>query len=247
MGNFPNSAFTLPKGKVYIEQAPFTLVAADRHTPAAYAWPFLVRYGVTDNVEFRFIDTGLTSVFGSQGTTGFSPLIFDLKVHLWDQQGKFIPASSLETYIVSTWGSPAFQGGTQPSVNMNFDLKLTEKTGLEWSLGYTGVLDAIDLRTGARFTPRLNFVNSFFQRHNLDTNQFTAQWAIQRQIKKRLAVFAHGYYAGAIFLQQGKGSVAGIGAFWTFSKRLVAFGSCNAGLDPNVSPVSGQFGFSFAL
>jgi hypothetical protein len=130
---------------------------------------------------------------------------------------------------------------------MNFDLKLSEKTGLEWSLGYTCVLDAIDLRTGARFTPRLNFINGFFQQHNLNTNQFTAQWALQRQMNEKLSLFAHGYYAGAIFLQQGTGSVAGLGGFWTFSKRLVAFGSCNAGLDHNVSPVSGQFGFSFAL
>src|SRR5688572_26165903 len=47
MGDFPNSSFTLPKGRVYIESAPFTYAGADSKNSAAYNWPYLFRYGVT--------------------------------------------------------------------------------------------------------------------------------------------------------------------------------------------------------
>lgn len=248
MGDFPNSAFTLPKGRIYFELAPFTLVAADHFTPAAYSVPFLFRYGLTNDVEFRLYGNGVTDVFGKDGTTGFTPLIFDLKVHMWDDKKKWlIPAASLEVFIQTNMASPKFRGGVQPSVSLNFDLPITKKINAEWSLGYASVQDAVDIRTGRRFVPRHGFIVDTFQKANLNVNQFSAQWALEYELTEKLQLFMHGYYNGAIFLQQGGGTVLGAGFFWQQTKRLVWFGSCNAGLDNVVAPIGGQLGFAFAM
>jgi hypothetical protein len=202
------------------------------NNPAAYAWPFLIRYGVTDDVEFRVFANGLTSVLDGNAVTGFSPLAFDLKVHLWDdQRERFIPASSLEVYIQSEFGSTAFRQGTQKSIALNFDLPLTERTNLEWTFGYSGALAVI---TGVHSS-------------ELHANEFSFQWAIEHNLTADFEVFVTGYYNGAVFLQQGVGSVVGVGASWNVSNRLNLFGSCNAGLDQNVAPFAGQLGFAIGL
>lgn len=248
LGDFPNSAATLPRGRVYLEMAPLTLAAADRNSPGSYSWPFLLRYGVTDDVEFRLLGSGLASVWGSEGTTGFAPLSFDMKVHLWDEQpDSWIPASSLEVILQTDWASPAFQGGTQPSINLNFDLPLTERTTLEWTIGYSGVQEVVDVVTGEVYVPILNYLMPVVQRTNLSAYQFSFQWAIERKLTERFQVFVHGYYNGPILLQQGPGDVVGLGFFWTHTQRLMWFGSCNAGLDDNVAPVSGQIGLALAF
>lgn len=247
MGDFPNSAFTLPRGKVYIESAPLTMITGDSFGPAAYLWPYLLRYGVTDDLELRLLGNGLTSVFGSDPTTGFSPTVIDLKVHLWDGNERFIPASSLEVYLLTPWGSPAFQGGWQPSLNMNFDLPVGEKTNIETTVGYSGVLDALDVNTGERVKPRFHhFVSG---RHQRGANEYLVsfQWAVSRTITERLQLFLHGYFNGSLLLQQGTGKVIGVGGQYQLSDRWMTFGSCNAGLDDAVAPFSAQWGFAWAL
>lgn len=247
MGDFPNSSFTLPKGRMYFEMAPLTFVSPDRFTPAAYVLPFLFRYGITDDVEFRLLGNGATIIAGDKGTSGFSPLILDMKIHLWDGKKEcFIPASSLEVAIQTNMASPVFRGGVQPALNMNFDLKITEKTNIEWTIGYAATQDAVDVRTGERFIPRHGFISDF-QKANLNVNLFSVQWALEYDVTEKLQVFAHGYYNGSVFLQQGAGVVAGVGLFWKASNRLTWYGSCNAGLDNNVAPLSTQIGFALAI
>jgi hypothetical protein len=248
MGDYPNSAATLPRGRAYVEMAPLTLIGATAHTPSAYVWPFLLRYGMNDSVEFRLFGNGLTSVFGSQPSTGISPLAFDMKVHLWDAEvTRLRPAASLEVYIQTEWASPAFQGGTQSSLALNFDFPINKQTNLEWTVSYTGVQDAVVVATGERFTPNYNYLVPTLHRENLDVNQFAVQWSIEQQVTEKFQVFGHGYYNGAILLQQGSGVVVGGGAFYTCSSRLMLFGSCNAGLNDNVPDVAGQLGFAAAF
>lgn len=247
MGDFPNSAFTLPRGKVYIESAPLTMITGDAFGPAAYLWPYLLRYGLTDDVELRLLGNGLTSVFGSDPTTGFSPTVLDMKVHLWDGDERFVPASSLEVYLLTPWGSSAFQGGWQPSLNMNFDLPIGEKTNIETTVGYSGALDALNLPTGERVKPRFHhFVPGRHQR-GANEYQVSFQWAVERTVTERLQLFLHGYINGTLLLQQGAGKVVGVGAHYKLSERWMTFGSCNAGLDDAVAPFSAQWGFAFAL
>lgn len=247
-GDFPNSSFTLPKGRSYFECAPLSLAGPDSQTPSSYAAPFLLRYGVTDDLEFRIFATGITHVFGSSPTTGFSPLALDLKIHLWDDKREWmLPASSLEVYVQTTWGSPQYSSGWEPSLNMNFDLPLAEKTNLEWTIGYSGVQDAVNVVTGERFLPRHHFLVPIVHRANLNINQFSIQWALEQDVTDKLQVFFHGFYNGGILIQQGTGTMVGGGLFWQFSKRLVGFGSLNAGLTRSLPPMFAQLGFAIAL
>ncbi len=106
LGDFPNSAYTLPRGKVYIEFAPFTLAGPDAQNPSSYITPFLLRYGVTDDVEFRIFGSGYTHIFGSNDQDGFSPISLDTKIHLWDQNNDWlVPAVSFEAYLQTNWGT----------------------------------------------------------------------------------------------------------------------------------------------
>jgi hypothetical protein len=248
MGDYPNSAYTLPKGRCYIEFSPVTLSNADHQSPASYTAPFLLRYGLTDDVEFRVFANGLTHDGGSSPTTGFSPLGLDMKVHLWEDRKEWlIPAVSLEAYIQTIWGSPQFNGGWQPSIALNFDLPITKKLNLEWTVGYAGVRDAVNIVTGERFIPRHSFLVPTVHRANLNINQPTVQWALEYEVNDRLEVFFHGFHNGAILFQQGAGEMVGVGLFWIITPHLMSFGSVNSGLTRNLPSLNGQIGFAVAL
>jgi hypothetical protein len=248
MGDFPNSAYTLPKGKAYIELAPFMLSGPNAENPSSYSTPYLLRYGVTDDVEFRLFGSGFTRVYGSHPASGFSPLSLDTKIHLWDQNNDwFIPAVSFEAYLQTNWGTKAFDGGWQESIALNFDMLLTKKTNLEWTIGYSGVRDAVNVVSGNRFIPRHGYLHPVFHRENATTYQFSIQWALEHEVTDRLQVFTHGFLNGGILVDQGPGLMVGGGAFWKFSSRLIGWGSCNASLDEINPPVMGQVGFAIAL
>jgi hypothetical protein len=248
MGDYPNSAYTLPKGKAYIEFAPFTLAGPDAENPSSYTTPYLLRYGATDDVELRIFGSGFTKVYGSHPETGFSPVSLDTKIHMWDQNNEwFIPAVSLEAYLQTNWGTKAFDGGWQESISLNFDMLLTKKTNLEWTIGYSGVQDAVNVITGGRFIPRHGFTRPTVHRANLNIYQLSIQWALEHEVTDRLQVFTHGFYNGGLLIQQGAGIMAGVGAFWKFSPSLIGWGSCNAGLTDADPPVMGQVGFAIAL
>jgi hypothetical protein len=248
MGDYPNSAYTLPKGRTYIEFSPVTLSNADRENPASYNAPFLLRYGLTDDVEFRIFSNGVTHDGGKFSTTGFSPLGLDMKIHLWDDRREWlIPAVSFEGYLLTVWGSPQFNGGWQPSINLNFDLPLSKKLNLEWSVGYTGVRDAVNVVTGRRFVPRHHSLVPLIHRTNLNVNQPTVQWALEYELTERVELFFHGFHNGAILFQQGAGEMIGAGAFWVLTPGLMIFGSVNTGLTPNLPSINGQMGFVVAF
>ena len=105
---------------------------------ASTNWQFLIRYGLTDRIEFRVFSNGLTARGKPDPTTGFSPLAFDVKAHLWDEKRKyFIPAIGTEIYIQTDLGSQAFDSGTFPSVNLLFDHTLPGEIAFEYNLGTT--------------------------------------------------------------------------------------------------------------
>lgn len=239
MGDFPNSAFTLPRGGVYVEQGPFTLQTAGDNLPAMYSWPFLLRFGLTDDVEFRMFASGLTSTLGADNTTGFAPLALDLKVHLWDDRMEYLrPAVALEVYLQTTWGSRVFNAGTEPSINLNLDFPFTENTNIEMSFGYSAVLDPLDVVAPGSGTP---------QRTNVDVNEFSYQWAWEQQLTEEFQFFIHGFYNGPILMQSGSGVMVGAGYFYQLSDRWMIFNSYNAGLSDGVPPFLTQFGVSVAL
>ena len=248
-GDYPNSAYTLPKGRSYLEIAPFTYLGKDRHNAASYTYNYLFRYGVTDDVELRLTGSGLTTVFDPNTTVvGFAPLIIDTKIHLWDDQmDKLIPAVSFEAFIQTNLASPAFQSGFQPSINLNMDFPFTKDTNGEMTVGYSGVQDAVAVIGGERFIPRLGHNIPTLTKANLNVNLFSFQWALEQQVTEKFQVFLQGYYNGDVFRQSAQGRVVGVGYFYQFDKRATFFNSYNAGLDPSTPNFSSQVGFAFAF
>ncbi len=240
--NFPNGAYTIPKGRLYIENSPVGFYGPSHngfqgHT---YQWEFLIRYGLTDNLELRIFSNGLTaqSAQGPQpAATGFSPVAFDFKVNFWEENTLYhIPAMGVEMYIQTTFGSPAFNNGTQPSLNLLFDQSLPLGISFEYNFGITGV------QNGAG---QLAY-------------QFSYQWSLQRQVVKDFDVFFHGFYNAAALprlLQFQNTQMAGIpnvtvigaGAIWTINDRLAVFGSYNFGITPAAPSTIALMGFAVAF
>ena len=175
LANFPNSAFTLPEGRFYVEMSPLTYYGPGQGQPAQFNSEFLLRYGVTDDIELRVFGNGVSWQGGKDSATGFSPIAFDTKIHLFDENEEwFLPAVGFEAYLQTTWlGNEAFDQGTTPGFFMNFDQSLPFDVDFEYNLGATEQLDG----TGSYAW------------------QFSFQWALQKDIfNQQLAVFIHGYY-----------------------------------------------------
>ncbi len=236
--NFPNSAFTLPKGRVYIESSPVSFFGKSKSFPAQYNWEFLIRYGLTDDLEFRLYSPGYSATLSSPRTTGFSPLTFDFKYHLWDENlARHIPAAGVEIYIQTPFGSDFFNGGTQPSLALLLDHTLPFDVLLEHNFGLTGV--------------QSTFGEAIYE--------FSYQWALQRQVFRDFAVFTHGFLNSASLprlpiIQRHishqtapMAVVVGGGFLWNLSRRLAVFGSYNAGLAADSPKIIGLLGFAIAL
>ena len=241
LANFPNSAFTLPQGRAYVEISPFTYYGAAKSTPAQYNAEFLLRYGATDDIELRVFGNGVSWMGGANATWGFSPIAFDTKIQLWtEKQDYFLPAAGFEAYIQTQWlGSAAFNGGTQPSFTFNFDQSLPFDIDLEYNLGVTRVQDS----TG----------------HN--DWEFSFQWGLQRDLfNKDFAVFVHGFYNAmtlprlpttqAAFSTKGNQltqNAVGAGFVWTVNSRLAVFGQTSGGTTQFTPSIISMLGFAAAF
>lgn len=241
--NFPNGAYTLPKGRFYIENSPigFYRRSADGNQPSMYQWEYLLRYGLTDNLEFRVFSNGITHQSGSgdqSSILGYQPLAFDFKANFWEENTRYhIPAMGLEIYLQTPlFGSSAFNNGTQPSVNLLFDQTLPFEIGFEYNIGYTGVQNS----------------------EGQIAYQFSYQWSLQREVVTDLDVFFHGFYNAAALprLTQFQSSsqaaipnvtVVGVGSIWTVNNRLAVFGSYNFGVTPDAPISFALMGFALAL
>ena len=249
---FPNSSFTLPKGRLYIENNPLAIYTASKTRNFRYNSDFLLRYGLTDNVEFRLFSNGFTyekihpatfttpngTVTQSKGfnTSGFSPLAFDLKIHLWDENRKyFVPSTALEVYIQTPFGSPRYSSGTQPSASLNFDQGLPLDFTLEYAVGIAG---------------NQNPDGSVFY-------QTAFQYALQHNVVGNFDVFVHGFLNNANLPRLGISNrnnesttetVVGVGGIWTPNDRIAIFGSYNFGvIQPDSHPNIALLGFAISL
>ena len=241
--NFPNGAYTLPKGRLYIENSPLGLYrgSGSGSQPGIYQWEYLIRYGLTDNLEFRVFSNGLSvqsGQAGQPGFTGFQPLAFDFKANFWEENTKYhIPAMGVEIYLQTpVFGSAAFNSGTQPSISLLFDQSLPWGIGFEYNFGYTGAQNS----------------------QGQIAYQFSYQWSFQREIVKDFDVFFHGFYNAAALprlnqFQTASQStipnvtVVGFGAIKTVNNRLSIFGSYNFGVTPDSPKEFALLGFAVAL
>lgn len=241
LANFPNSAFTLPKGRAYVELSPFTYYGSSEVSPAQYNAEFLLRYGLTDDVELRVFGNGVSWQGGSESTWGFAPLAFDTKIQLWTEKPDyFLPAAGFEAYLQTQWlGSAAFNAGTQPSFTFNFDQSLPFDIDLEYNLGVTRVRDAL----------------------GSDDWEFSFQWGLQRDLfNKDFAVFVHGFYNAMTLPRLPNAQVAsvsqsqtltqnavGAGFIWTVNRRLAVYAQTSGGTNRNTPSILSMVGLALAF
>jgi hypothetical protein len=241
LANFPNSAFTLPQGRGYLELSPFTYYGTGVNNSAQFNTEYLLRYGATDSIELRLFGNGVSWSGGSSQVWGFSPIAFDTKIHLWgENQNYFLPAAGLEAYIQTPWlsSNAAFNQGTQPSISFNFDQSLPLDIDFEYNVGATRALVA----SGS---------NAW---------EFVFQWAFQRDFfSKDFAVFIHGYY-NAMGLPRSPAVVAsynnvnkpvqnavGAGFVWTIGNRLQLYGQTSGGTTQFTNSIISMLGFVVAF
>ncbi|NCA11642.1 hypothetical protein EBR56_07515 [bacterium] len=211
---FPNSPDTLPRGWVYLETSPVTYTTSvhDLQT-STYNWDYLLRVGLTDRVEFRFFGNGLTAAaagLGAAATSGFSPVVFDTKIHFSDEVPEwFMPATGMEVYVQTPWGSPAFDVGTQPGVLMLFRNSLPWGIAAEWNVGVVGDQASAD---AVGFTDAV-------------------QWSFEKEVAEGLTIFVQGFVNQAALPRVANQTVVGGGFIRTFGRRWALFGSWNYGTD----------------
>jgi hypothetical protein len=239
--NFPNSAYTLPKGRFYLESSPLTLYGPTTQSAPQYNWEFLARYGLTDNLELRLFSNGFTALGRPAYTTGFSPLAFDLKMHFWEENRRYhLPAMGVEIYLTTDFGSPRLNTGVQPAISLLFDQVLPGDFLLEYNFGIAG-------------NPLADGLNDY---------QFAFQWAVEHTLfSDDFVVFTHGFFNNSALPRLPSSDAAildintnppttvvvGGGARWTLNDRWCLFGSYNAGLTPSSPTTLAYVGFAVAL
>jgi Putative MetA-pathway of phenol degradation len=236
--NFPNGPYTLPKGRSYVENSPVGFYGPAGDMPKSYLWEFLLRYGVTDYLEFRIFSNGLSVQGEPDPVTGFSPLAFDLKLHCWEENCDFLlPAVGLEVYLQTEFGSPAFNMGTQPSLWLLLDQSLLWGIDFNYNFGLSGVENGL----------------------GQVAYQFSFDWAFQRDVTECLSVFVQGYYnesalprpAPAQMLPADAAipgsNVVGAGGMWNVSPRVALWGSYNFGTTSNSPQTIAIAGFGVAF
>jgi hypothetical protein len=79
--------------------------------------------------------------------------------------------SGFEAQVQTTWSSPAFKGGTQGALSLNFDHAFPYDLALEYNLGFIG------------------------QQLDSGTSQYqlALEWALQKNLTEDLAVFVNGF------------------------------------------------------
>ena len=240
LANFPNSAFTLPQGRAYMELSPFTFYGSATGQPVQYNFEYLLRYGVTDDIELRLFGNGVSWNGGQKTSWGFAPLAFDTKIQMWTEKPEyFIPAAGFEAYLQTEWlGNAPFNGGTQPSFMFNFDQSLPYEIDFEYNLGTTRV--------------------QTYQGKN--EWELSFQWAFQRDLFNRdFAVFIHGFYNAMslprlpnIRLPYPPSSnltqnAVGTGFIWTANKRLAIYGQVSGGTTKYTPSTISMLGFAVSF
>lgn len=224
--NYPNGPNTLPRGGVYLELSPiFYTNAISGIQPQSYNAEFLLRMGLTDRFEFRIYSSGFTwqgAGLGMGETTGFSPLVFDTKMHLWEEnEDWFIPAAGFEAFVQTPWGSPAFDSGTVPGLMMLFRNTLPWGFVAEYNVGIS------DDSTQGGYQP-------------IDV----IQWAITKELNDDFQIFVHGFQNQSALPRLVAQTVVGTGFVWFPSDRLSVFGNWGFGTDKSGPATTFQAGLA---
>lgn len=243
LANWPNSAFTLPQGRSYIEVSPFGYYGSSKAGPQQFDMQYLLRFGVLDDVELRIFGNGFTYTGGHMNRWDYAPLGFDTKVQLrTEQPDSILPAIGFEAYVMTQWlGNTLTNGGTQPGFSFNFDQSLPFEIDFEYNVGAFRSLT----------TPLKSEWNYNFQ------------WAFQKSFfSPTFSLFIHGYVNGATIprspaknsnsiTKSGVASVndniVGGGFIWSLSRRLSVWGQASTGTTSADSGLLTYTGFAVAF
>ncbi|MFM8333076.1 MAG: transporter [Candidatus Methylumidiphilus sp.] len=234
LANYPNSSYTLPQGSVYFENSPAGFYGSSVISTSQWNWEYLLRYGVTDNIEFRMFSNGLSA---QSGAVGFSPVAFDVKAHVWAEEWEWFNISiGAEAYVQTTsWlASPAFNEPLQYAFSVLVDHELPWDIAFEWNLGFVRQSNP----GGVVYLP-------------------SVQWAFQRNITDDVALFVQGYHNAATLPRVPGAEIAapsrpqqvavGFGGQWAVNKRLAFFGSYNWGLTRYTPSYNANIGFAVSF
>ncbi len=234
---FPENVDTIPAGAAYVELSG-GYVGHDREDYGRYNTPFLLQYGVTDEIELRVYDNGFTWYEGDQGYRGFEPPTFGALIHIMDEMPEyFLPAMAFEPLVTTNvLGNSDTIGGVQPQLMFTFVNSLPFDIQLNYTFG------ALRVR------------NDFGQ----NNWQFQFEWALQRKLfLEDLQVFIHGNYnsvelpSPTILVPQATfstgASVIGGGFTYTVNSRVALFGQISGGIDPYAPSILSWAGFAVSF
>jgi len=223
--NFPNSPYTLPKGMAYFETTP-SVAGKGSSNPRIYSTPTLLRYGLTDDVELRLFTNSLTVEY-SPNRAGFSPIVFDMKIHFWEEnEDLFLPAVGMEILLQSTFGSSFLNTGVQPSMNLLFSKDLVLDTVLEASVG---------LQSG-----NIGFTSG-------DSYEMTVQGDLTTKVTERISLFVQTAYNGSVDPRFANNILVGGGGLLNLTETITIYGSYNASVVKTLPPYFTQLGIAFAF
>ncbi len=235
--DFPNSPYTLPAGRFYVEMTPFTWTGQTSTNPSAYNFQALYRYGLTDYWEFRVYTQGLQVDMATGQTpqyVGFNPITFDMKIHLQEEIKEwFIPALGLEAFIQTDFGSKELSNGVQPGLSLLANHSIGEKWNLNWNVGLVG---------GWAGDEYITYTTTY-------------QVSLSREITDNLSFFVHGYvndaalpqYVSPISGGNPNAMVLGGGFLWTPLDRVALWGQAGAGVNNPAPDTLFYLGTAFAF
>lgn len=224
LANFPNSAFTLPQGRAYVELAPFNYNKRNAQgSPTQVSAGYLLRYGLTNDFELRLMSPGYTVERGEGGSSGMGPQILDFKWHVSDEDSaSLLPAFGIEVAVQTRWAKRTFRSGTQPSLSLNFDQTLPFDVAFEYNLGVFSTQSDEGKREA----------------------QAAFSWAFQKEFIEDVAAFLNGYTNSG---QGSPSSAIGAGLQWTPTSRLALFTNLSGGLTQATPKFSALVGFALAF
>lgn len=243
LANWPNSAFTLPQGRSYVEVSPFGYYGSSKAGPQQFDMQYLLRYGVLDDVELRIFGNGFTYTGGHINRWDYAPLGFDTKIQLrTEQPDSILPAIGFEAYVMTQWlGDTLTNGGTQPGFSFNFDQSLPYEIDFEYNVGAFR-----SLTTPGKSEWNYNF-----------------QWAFQKSFfSPSFSLFIHGYINGATIprspaknsnsitksgVTSVNDNIVGGGFIWSLSRRLSVWGQASTGTTSADSGLLTYTGFAVAF
>jgi len=208
--DIPDSAFTVPVGVTYFETS-LSYISSKGTRERDYSTNTLIRAGLWQDFELRISTPGIIHQHApDESTTGFGPLTFGFKQHIWAEVEECcIPAFGIIAQVTAPTASAGFDDGTAiPTVFFNFDYSLPEDAYFEVNFGITGLHDD----DGDRFVQG-NFL-----------------WSLGKEWTENFTTFFHGFCN----VPSGSGSdselLMGPGMIWFVSKQVAMDFSYNFGL-----------------